>query len=187
MDSAIEVAVRAHSDQVRKGTDIPYITHPLAVALLLAKAGCPDEVICAGILHDTIEDTSITLDYLNDTFGEKVAAIVEGASEPDKSLPWEDRKRHTIEFLKTASLEVRLVACADKLHNIRTIAAEYETIGEHIWERFKRGRAKQEAYYRGLVESLCNRSDTQGYKALFRQFKDEVEDLFGNPTKAGWA
>jgi (p)ppGpp synthase/HD superfamily hydrolase len=183
IDSAIELAVRAHQNQVRKGTDIPYITHPLAVGVLLAKAGCPDEVICAGILHDTVEDTSITLDILHDAFGEKVAAIVEGASEPDKSLPWEDRKRHTIESLKTASLEVRLVACADKLHNIRTIAAEYEGIGEHIWERFKKGRADQEGYYRGLVQSLCNRTDTQAYESLFRQLRTEVEDLFGTIEK----
>lgn len=180
IDLAIEVAVRAHQNQVRKGTDIPYITHPLAVGMLLAKAGCPDEVIAAGILHDTIEDTSMTLDPIRERFGEQVATIVKGASEPDKSLPWEDRKRHTIEFLKTASLEVRLVACADKLHNIRTIAAEYETIGDHIWERFKRGRADQEGYYRGLVESLCNRAGTQSYESLFQQLKYEVENLFGN-------
>ena len=180
IDLAIEVAVRAHKNQVRKGTDLPYITHPLAVGMLLAKAGCPDEVIAAGILHDIIEDTSMTLDSIREKFGEEVATIVKGVSEPDKSLPWEDRKRHTVEFLKTASLEVRLVACADKLHNIRTIATEYETIGDHIWERFKRGRADQEVYYRDLVQSLCNKADTQTYESLFQQLNNEVENLFGN-------
>ena len=179
MDLAIEVALKAHQNQVRKGTDIPYITHPLAVGIILAKAGCSDDVIIAGILHDTIEDTSITLDSLRDTFGKKVSMIVEGASEPDKSLSWEDRKRHTIEYLKTAPMEVRLVACADKLHNIRTIAMEYEKIGNEVWDRFKRGREKQEWYYRGMVESLCNRSDNQDYESLFQQLKDEVEALFG--------
>jgi (p)ppGpp synthase/HD superfamily hydrolase len=79
IDLAIEVAAKAHENQFRKGTDIPYITHPLAVGLILAKAGCSDDVIIAGILHDTVEDTSITLDYIRDTFGNKVSTIVKGA------------------------------------------------------------------------------------------------------------
>ena len=103
INNAIDVAMRAHQNQFRKGTAIPYVTHPLAVGIILAKAGCADEVIVAGILHDTVEDTPMTLDNLRDLFGEKVADIVKGASEPDKSLPWEDRKRHTLNFLKTAS------------------------------------------------------------------------------------
>ena len=121
---AIEVAVKAHQNQVRKGTDIPYITHPLAVGIILAKAGCSDEVIIAGILHDTVEDTSITLDDLRDTFGEKVSMIVKCASEPDKSLKWEERKSHTQDFLKGAPREVKFVALADKLNNIRAIASD---------------------------------------------------------------
>ena len=132
IDLAIEVAVRAHQNQVRKGTDIHYITHPMAVGIILAKAGCPDEITVAGILHDTVEDTPITLDYIRDTFGKKVTMLVEGASEPDKSLPWEERKEHKVNYLKTAPLSVRLVACADKLHNIRTIVAEHEKIGDQV-------------------------------------------------------
>jgi (p)ppGpp synthase/HD superfamily hydrolase len=178
IERAIEVAVKAHEKQVRKGTDIPYITHPLAVGIMLARADCADEVVAGGILHDTIEDTSITIDYIREKFGDKVASIVEGCSEPNKSLPWEDRKKHTIEFLKTAPFEVRLVACADKLHNIRTIAHNHRRIGDEIWERFKRGRKKQEWYYRNLVSSLCNRSDNRFYVSLFQQFKCEVEILF---------
>jgi (p)ppGpp synthase/HD superfamily hydrolase len=179
IDLAIEVAVKAHEDQLRKGTDVPYITHPLAVGILLAKAGCQDEVIAAGILHDTVEDTSITLDYICEKFGDKVASVVEGASEPDRSLPWEERKTHTIEFLNAASLEVRLVTCADKLHNIRAIASEYEKIGDQVWKRFKRGKADQAWYYRGLVKSVCDRSDNRGYESLFQQLKSEVEGFFG--------
>ena len=179
IDLAIEIAVNAHRNQIRKGTDIPYITHPFAVAILLASAGCSDEVIIAGILHDTVEDTSITLKVIQETFGDKIASIVKGCSEPDRSLPWEDRKEHTVEFLKTAPFEVKLVSCADKLHNIRTIAVEYAKIGDQVWERFKRGREKQEWYYRNLVNSLCNRADNQDYNSLSQQFRYEVENLFG--------
>ena len=178
IDLAIEVAVKAHRNQVRKGTDTPYITHPLAVGILLAKAGCSDDVIIAGILHDTVEDTAVTLDTIYEKFGVKIASIVEGASEPDKSLRWEERKAQTIQFLKTAPLDVKLVACADKLHNIRTIQMEHEKIGDQVWERFRRGRADQERYYRGLVESLCKRSDNQGHESLFQHLEREVEDFF---------
>ena len=179
IDLAVEVAVKAHQNQTRKGTDIPYITHPLGVGISLAKVGSPDEVIAAGILHDTLEDTSLTQDNISEKFGDKVASIVKDCSEPDKSLPWDARKKHTIEFLKKASPEVRLVTCADKLHNIRTIISEYEKMGEHVWERFKRGRADQEWYYRGLVESLGHCSNKPGYESLFQQLKSEVETLFG--------
>jgi (p)ppGpp synthase/HD superfamily hydrolase len=143
IDFAIEMAVKAHRRQPRKHTDIPYITHPIGVALLLAQSGCSYELITAGLLHDTTEDMPIGLKDIRDQFGEFVASIGEGCSESDKSLPWEDRKKHTIEFLKTASLDIRIVACADKLNNIRTIACDYYEIGDKVWERFNRGKKKQ--------------------------------------------
>lgn len=178
IDLAIEVAVRAHQNQVRKATDIPYITHPLAVGIILAKAGCPDEVKVAGILHDTLEDTSITLDNIREKFGDKVASIVEGCSEPDKSLPWEERKRHTLDYLKTAPLEIKITVCADKLHNIRTIAYDLEEKGDKVWSRFKKGKKEQEWYYRGLVESLCESADGGVDSPLFQELSAEVENLF---------
>lgn len=179
IDRALEVAAIAHRNQVRKGTDIPYIAHPAAVALMLAKAGCSDEVIVAGILHDTVEDTIIGLADIERDFGPEVAAIVEGCSEPEKSLPWEERKEHTLAHLRTASWEVRAVSCADKLHNVRSTLAESEHYGEDVWTRFKRGRDKQEWYYRSLVEVLC--SDPPGGKPVpyCEELRQEVDRLFG--------
>lgn len=177
IDSAIEVAAKAHRNQTRKGTEIPYLVHPFSVAIILSHAGCSEEVIVAGILHDTVEDTSITLEYIRENFGEKVASIVNGCSEPDKSLPWKERKKHTLKFLKTAPLDIRLVTCADKLNNIRTIAADYDKIGGEIWTRFNERRKEQEWYYRGLVESLCHEPDIKNM-ALFQLLKDEVESFF---------
>jgi len=178
IDLAIVTAARAHKNQIRKGSGIPYITHPFSVGMLLLREGCPDEVVAAGILHDTVEDTSITLENIRENFGDRVASIVRDCSEPDRSLSWEERKRHTIEFLKTAPPEVKLVACADKLHNIRTMVREYEDMGNRLWERFKRGRSSQAWYYRGLVESLCTESHNPGHEILFQQFREEVEKLF---------
>lgn len=177
VELAIEIATKAHKNQMRKGMDVPYITHPFSVGMLLVRSGCSDEVIAAGILHDVVEDTPLTLDDVRQDFGDHIASIVEGCSEPDRSLSWEDRKQHTIEFLKTASSEVRLVACADKLHNVRSMALAYKEIGDALWDRFKRGEKAQAWYYRGLVESLCTEEDQEGL-ALFQAFEREVENLF---------
>jgi (p)ppGpp synthase/HD superfamily hydrolase len=179
IDRALEVASVAHRGQVRKGTDTPYISHPAAVALMLARAGCPDEVIAAGILHDTVEDTNITLEDIRATFGEHVAAIVEGCSEPEKGAPWEHRKTHTLEYLRTAPYEVRVVSCADKLHNLRTIADGYTTLGESIWERFKRGRAEQAWYYHGLADVLCTPRPGNPEIPFCQEFRALVDHVFG--------
>ena len=183
IDKAIEFAAKAHENGVRKGTDIPYITHPFSVGIILTKAGCSEEVIAAGILHDTIEETPTTLEDLVGNFGEKVADIVSGCTEPDKSLPWEERKQNMIDFLKTAPQDVRLVACADKLHNIRSIAVEYSCIGVEVWERFERGKKDQEWYYRGIVESICSETREDEKAVLFERLREEVDSLFRSGEK----
>jgi RimJ/RimL family protein N-acetyltransferase len=174
IEKALELAGKAHDGQYRKGTKIPYITHPVAVGMILMKAGYSDHLIAAGILHDTVEDTEITLEEIERGFGPELAHIVAGCSEPDKSLSWEERKEHTIEFLKTASPEIRAVACADKLHNVRSILRDYKQYGDEIWTRFKRGKEQQEWYYQHIVESLGKASTF----SLLEELKKEVNQLF---------
>jgi len=178
LDAAIELAVRAHANQFRNNTDIPYIVHPIAVAMDLCRRKYAEELVIAGILHDTVEDSDVTLAEIRDKFGERVAAIVDGCSESDKSVPWEERKQHTLVYLKTAPLDVRIVACADKLHNISTIIHDHKTIGAAVWKRFKRGREQQEWYYRGLVESFYCHHDFQANHSIFEEFKSHVEHFF---------
>jgi (p)ppGpp synthase/HD superfamily hydrolase len=164
--------------QFRKGTDIPYIAHPFNVGVILAKEGFSDEVIVAGILHDTVEDIEeITIADIRHEFGDRVAAIVEGCSEPDKSLPWRDRKEHTIKYLKTAPFEVLCVTCADKLDNITSIARDYSTHGDELWKRFNVGKEEQSWYYHSLVLSF----DTQEFREvpLYQAFQSQVEVIFG--------
>ena len=136
---ALEFAAKAHENQYRKKSDIPYISHPCAVGMLLQKEGCSEDVIIAGILHDTIEDTHFTLDDVKNSFGEKIASIVEICSEPDKSAPWSMRKSLLIERAKNASLEIKQVFCADKLHNLLSIKKDYERLGDVVWTRFNEG------------------------------------------------
>ncbi|MDQ0885034.1 (p)ppGpp synthase/HD superfamily hydrolase [Paenibacillus sp. V4I9] len=107
------------------------------------KAGCEDEVVVSGLLHDTLEDTDTKEEEILELFGQRVLEIVKGCSESDKGASWEERKQHTLDELKYAPLPIRLVVCADKLHNLRSIKRDLATTGETAWEKFKRGRGSQ--------------------------------------------
>ena len=190
IEEAIELAASAHNGQLRKGTDTPYITHPFAVGLMLMDAGCSETIVIAGILHDTVEDTELTLECIRDNFGISVADIVDGCSE-NKSLKWTARKTERIEALKTASTEVCLVTCADKLHNLRTVISEYDEIGSEVWERFHGGFEAQSWYYQNILKSLnmhiesnkaeqCESKTNKQLNRIFRQLKQAVTYLFDN-------
>lgn len=179
IDRAIRFAVRAHGSQKRKGSDTPYIVHPFGVAMMLARAGCTPAVITAGLLHDTIEDCGVTAAQLEKEFGPEVAAIVVGCSEPHRGHSWEDRKEHTLTYLRSAPMEIKLVACADKLHNVRTMREDQGALGEALWGRFKRGREQQNWYYRGLVEAFRPEIAAGLYPELFQALEHEVSALFG--------
>lgn len=177
IDQAIIFAAKAHDGQTRKASDIPYITHPFAVGMVLQRENCSDEVIAAGILHDTIEDTSTTYEELAEQFGLQVANLVCAASEHDKRLPWKERKQHTINKLKDANLEEIQVMTADKLHNIKSIRADLEVSGEHTWERFNRGKLDQHWYYANIVKALAP------WKEAFKlicELEKEVKEVFGS-------
>ena len=178
IDKAIDMASKAHAGQLRKGTDIPYISHPLAVAMILSQHGCSEDEIIAGILHDTLEDTEITFEQISEQFGPEVARLVTSCSEPDGELSWEERKQNTIEKLKIAPDDVRRVSCADKLHNIRSIAEDYSQIGDKLWDRFKRGKEDLANYYRSLADSFCDKESSEKDRKLFEEFKAEVGKVF---------
>ena len=173
---AVRLASIAHKNQFRKGTKIPYITHPYSVGMLLAQTGCSEEAIIAGILHDTVEDTKLTDGRIRYLFGEKIAVIVAGCSEHDKKLEWKKRKEHTIAHIKSASLEVKQVTCADKLHNITSMLEDYSKCGEALWIRFNAGRSDQEWYYRSLAAALSE-GDFKSHK-LSVHFNEAVSKLF---------
>jgi (p)ppGpp synthase/HD superfamily hydrolase len=179
---AIEFAVRSHGGvrQCRKGTSIPYIVHPLGVARILIEVGAPESVVIAGLLHDTVEDTPVTVKQIERRFGPKVARLVSGASEPDKSDSWENRKRHTVEYLKSAPLDAVLVSAADKLDNIRSIREDIDRHGEAVWSRFNRPKQDQRWYFKSLNEVFGER--LRGHPAgaaLAKEFDAEVRRVFG--------
>lgn len=175
--SALRFATNAHSGQFRKTTKIPYIVHPISVMQILINNNASDDAVMAGILHDTLEDTPTTENDLRCIFGDHITDLVIGASEPDKSEPWEARKIHTIETLnQTDDLEQLMVVCADKLSNISSIATDLGKYGNEIWTRFNRGYEQQKWYYCSLAkifEKHINKSQ------LFKEYIAITHQIFG--------
>jgi (p)ppGpp synthase/HD superfamily hydrolase len=178
IDKAIQFAAVAHEGQYRKGTKIPYIIHPVSVGFLLQSIGCEEEVIAAGILHDTVEDTDVELDDIKREFGEGVASLVLSASEPDKTLPWEERKTHTIESLQQASEETVIITLADKIHNLRTVLLDLQEQGEAVWEKFNRGKEKQEWYHHSLYEAAERGTQSEKINELRLEYKKLIDSIF---------
>lgn len=174
--TAFLFAMKAHEGQYRKDGRA-YLVHPVEVAMELAKNGAEDEVICAGLLHDTIEDTSVTAENLQQVFPEEVTSLVIRDSE-DKSLNWEERKSNTIAILKdpNTSKEYKMLMCADKLANLKNVQDEMKEIGENVFLQFKRGKEKQAWLYRELVEAMSDLSDLKMYQEL----KQITEEVFRN-------
>ena len=154
---ALIFSAHLHAEQIRKGTSIPYITHPLAVAgIVLENGGNEDEAVAA-LLHDAVEDQGgvTTRDKIRQLFGDTVVEIVNGCTDSDETPkpPWRERKEVYLAHLKGASPSVRLVSCADKLHNARSILSDYRQLGDKVWRRFKGGKAGTLWYYRALLDT----------------------------------
>src|SRR5581483_470219 len=175
---AIEFAARAHAGQYRKGTRIPYILHPLSVARILIECDASDDVVIAAVLHDIVEDTKITLADVRAEFGDDVARLVEGMSEPNRSDTWENRKQATLDYLETAPQDVLLIEIADKLDNIRGMRQDVEQDGAATWERFTRGYEKQKWYHGELVKVFQRKLDSGCGAQLAEEFAREVRAVF---------
>lgn len=182
IQKAIIFATLKHKEQKRKGTDIPYIVHPVEVMQILTSLNCNENIIIAGLLHDTLEDTSTTTEEIKNTFGEKVLDIVKSESE-DKSKTWKERKQATIDHLENASTEIKLVCFADKLSNIKSIYRDKLELGEKIFERFNASKENIKWYYEELgkvFEKLeQNESfDSSKYTQLLKEYNDVINEVF---------
>jgi (p)ppGpp synthase/HD superfamily hydrolase len=178
MFKAIEFAVHVHSGQYRKRTNLPYIIHPLGVAKILIERGCSDDVVAAGILHDTVEDTSTTCEDIEREFNAHIANLVAAVTVPDKARSWEERKQHVIDTVRTCGRGVLCVELADKLDNIRSIRENYERIGDAVWSRFNRPKEKQKWYYTALAQVFAERCLDEPAYSLSEQFNNEVQIVF---------
>ena len=178
IEKALMYAVLAHSGQVRKGKPTePAIVHPLAVAEILRQYGADDNVIAAAYLHDVPEDTNRTLEDIKKTFGEDIEHLVDVASELDKTKTWEQRKFEKIEKMREKLLREKLIIIADKISNIEDLGRIFKEKGCVDFSAFKRGKDKQEWYYRNIYESLAHNEDKQN--PLFIRLENGINSVFG--------
>ena len=175
---AVAVANELHGGQVRKGTKIPYISHLLIVAgTVLQNGGDEDEAIAA-VLHDTVEDCGgkPVMEKIRQRFGEKIAGLVDGCSETyiQPKPPWRERKELYIENIKSAGPSVRLISCADKLHNAASILSEYRKVGEKVWDRFNADKSETLWFYSAMVDALRGAGED---RPILKELEATVKDL----------
>ena len=170
---AIIFATQKHAGQMRKGTDIPYITHPMEVMQILSADGYSETIIVAGILHDTLEDTDATKDEILNLFGQDILNIIVAESE-DKSKTWKERKQATIDQLEDAHLDIKAVCMADKLANLRSMNADKSVIGDKLWERFNALKTDIEWYYRQVFVMMSDLKSTK----MKNEYQSLLEEVF---------
>lgn len=181
LDRAIGFAVQAHAGTERRGKGYPYILHPLEAAAIAATITPDQEILAAAVLHDTVEDTDVTVEALRAEFGDRIADLVEAESDKfvegvSESDSWRTRKQAAIDRLAEAPLEVKMVAMGDKLSNMRAIARDYAVQGDGLWELFHvKDRASHEWHYRGLADSLRALAGTPA----FEEFERLIDQVFG--------
>lgn len=163
IDQAILYATKMHQNQFRKGTKIPYIYHPIEVMQILKENMADQTTIVCGILHDTVEDTPATIEEIELIFGKEVACVIDTESE-HKDLPYKERKLEHMQRVKNGCLQAKMVNCADKLSNIKSMYLDYLFVGESLWQRFNGTKQDIQWYYNLALDCLSELSNTKMYQ-----------------------
>ncbi len=180
---ALKTASKAHRYQARKGTDIPYISHPVAVAMIINEYTTDEDIIVAGVLHDILEDVKPSIysemDMRGD-FGDKITDIVKDVSEdkvagePEK--PWIERKKGYLAHLNNlANVEPIIVSAADKIHNLADMLDEYERVGNELWQRFNASKDDELWFYKTFLEIIQKKAIPEKMKADLGLLVDKLE------------
>ena len=192
LQRAFRYAAEKHAGQTRKQTAVPYLSHLMAVASLVLEAGGDEDMAIAALLHDVVEDCGgmPRLREVRGQFGARVAKIVEGCTDSfgEPKAEWVERKRDYLRELKHADAETRLVSASDKLHNVRTILADYRRDGESIWERFTGRKEGTLWYYRALSDEYQRRGSNRNTRELeitVAQLESAVAREQGRQRKGG--
>lgn len=185
---AINTAAWAHDGQLRKGTDLPYVSHVYGVMHLVSQQpGVDENTIIAAVLHDVLEDASdkYSIEDMERDFGEQVTTYVRMISK-DKSLnAWQERADDYLSRLDLISSPPLVIAACDKVHNLSSILADYDEVGEELWQRFNSGKESQRWWYwavhtkieRRLREDyLIDLPILHQYRALLDRFEELFED-----------
>jgi GTP pyrophosphokinase len=174
---AFAFAYELHGGQRRKGSDVPYVTHLMAVAALVGEYGGNEDQMVAALLHDAAEDQGgeTALERIRERFGTVVADYVAGCSDTFSAPkpPWRERKEQFLRGLESASPDLRLIIAADKLHNVRSILRDLNACGNGVWDRFTGGRDGTLWYHAEAVRALA-----EGWSApIVMELADAVDAL----------
>lgn len=184
LDRAIIFAVKAHAGTERRGKGYPYIVHPMEAVEIVATMTADQELLAAAALHDTVEDTEVTVEQIRAEFGDRIASLVadesdemsDGVSEEDS---WHTRKQTTMDRLSRAGRDAKMVALGDKLSNMRAIARDYAIQGDNLWSIFHvKERKDHEWHYRSLANALRELDGTCAYQ----EFERLINHVFTNGT-----
>ena len=187
MEKAILFATKAHAGSFRKGKTKPYILHPLEAMMIVADLTDDEELLAAAVLHDTVEDTNTTAAEIEREFGESVASLVVSESEnkrEDRSAEetWKTRKQETIDHLKLASRDVKLVCLGDKLSNMREIYRDYTKLGDDLWQRFNQKDKREHGWYYSEIYRILRAEF--GDVPVIREYAELLEKVFGQKGEA---
>ena len=179
LNKAIHFATERHAGGVRKGTNRPYIGHPLEVMNILNRMEADNNLMMAGLLHDTVEDTETTYIDIKNEFGMDVAALV-AAHTKNPDATWEEVRRHKIESMDESSFRVKLLIMADMTANLRSLWKDYRQIGDKLWERFNAPKEKQAWYYSAMQDKLWDMQNYLETAEVYWEMVGLYKDLFVN-------
>ena len=183
IEKAIAFAAKAHAGQVRKGTNRPYILHAIETMVIAMRLYLREDAIAAAVLHDVVENTSVTLGRIEKEFGPRVADLVDSVTEEKmKKLPpeatWRARKWQMIFRLRKADRDTLGICLADNLSNLRELNRDYEIIGDEIWERFnQKDKAMQAWYYKEIRDIVKQKYEYEYYEEM-EEYADLIYPLF---------
>lgn len=186
IDDAIEFAAEAHKGSFRKGTHQPYIFHPLEVLSLISMITDDEDIMCAAILHDTVEDTKVTADEIKEKFGERVASLVSSETEDkrgqvNKAGTWVERKQEAINGLKNnKEIGSKMICLCDKVSNLRSFHLLQMQVGEQMWDNFNmKDPLKHHWYYDEIAKVLSEFADT----AVYKEYVFLIDTIFSKYLK----
>lgn len=187
---ALAFASKAHEGVCRKGCDIPYITHPIEVADIVAEMTDDMDLIVAALLHDVAEDTDYTLEDIRELFGQEVYELVAYETENKRrdrpaAETWVIRKQETIDKIRNPegseefARQARMLALADKLANIRALDRDYKGLGDELWNRFnQKDKSKHAWYYRSVADAASSLKDYEAWQ----EYRALCDKVFGDQT-----
>lgn len=185
IEQAIRAAAVLHRDQNRKGSmPFPYVTHLYSVAILLTDYTEDEDVVVAGLLHDTIEDSDYTLSELEEDFGGRVREIVEALTEPkstqEHKMSWSDIKRAYAKQIKNGPVEAVMIAAADKAHNFRTSVEEYFDDYNRFLQDFGKNLDERIEVYQIIANVINNRLEgplLAEFNHVFDEYKNFIYEI----------